>query len=76
MTDQLKGSRKSFHWGDDQQHSFKKLKVALPFPPILAIVDPHKPFVLKTNASAKVVSATLLQDGRSITFGSKKLDKS
>ena len=47
MTDQLKGTGKSFQWGDEQQRSFEKLKVALTMAPILAIVDPHKPFVLE-----------------------------
>ena len=75
MTDQLEGMRKFFWWGDEQQCSFEKLKVALAMAPILAIVDPHKPFVLETNASAKAVGAVLLQDGRPIAFESKKLSR-
>ena len=29
MTDQLKGAAITFHWGEEQQQSFDKLKVAL-----------------------------------------------
>ncbi|MCO5576624.1 hypothetical protein L7F22_030439 [Adiantum nelumboides] len=76
MTDQLKGKGKTFTWGEEQQRSFEKLKVTLASAPILAIVDPKKPFVVETDASDRAIGAVLLQDGRPIAFESKTLDKS
>ncbi|MCO5611638.1 hypothetical protein L7F22_065892 [Adiantum nelumboides] len=75
ITDQLKGKHKTFTWGEEQQRSFEKLKVALASAPILAIVDPTKPFVVETDTSDRAIGAFLLQDGRPIAFESKKLDK-
>ncbi|MCO5561297.1 hypothetical protein L7F22_014918 [Adiantum nelumboides] len=76
MTDQLKGKGKTFTWGEEQQRSFEKFKVALASASILAILDPTKPFVVETNASDRAIGAILLQDGRPIAFESKKLDTS
>ncbi|MCO5550174.1 hypothetical protein L7F22_003656 [Adiantum nelumboides] len=75
MTNQLKAQGKTFTWGEAQQRSFEKLKVALASAPILAIVDPTKPFVVEIDASDRAIGAVLLQDGRPIAFESKKLDK-
>ena len=75
MTDQLKTKGKTFTWNKEQQASFNKIKVALASAPILAIVDPTKPFVVETNASDRSIGAVLLQDGKPIAFESKKLDK-
>ena len=62
MTDQLKGKGKGFKWGTDQETSFQKLKVAVATTPILAIVDPNKPFVVEVDASDRAI--VLLQEGR------------
>ena len=75
MTNQLKDKGRSFTWGEEQQRSFDKLKVAIATAPILAIVDPHKPFVVETDASATAIGAVLIQDGRPIAFESKKLNR-
>ena len=75
MTDQLKGAAITFHWGEEQQRSFDKLKVALATAPTLAIVDPHKPFVVETDASAKAVGVVLIQDGHLVAYESKKLNR-
>ena len=74
MTNQLKAKGHNFFWGEEQQCNFDKLKVAIAITPILAIVDPHKPFVLETDASSTAIGVDLLQDGKSITFESKKLN--
>ena len=74
MIDQLKGAAITFHWGEEQQWSFDKLKVALATAPILAIVDPQKPFVVETDASAKAIGAVLIQDGLLVAYESKKLN--
>ena len=75
MTDQLKSKGQNFNWKEEQQHSFDKIKQALATAPILAIVNPAKPFVLETDASDKAIGAVLLQEGRPIAFESKNLDK-
>ena len=61
-------------WGLEQQSSFEKLKIAIATAPILVVVDPRKPFVVETDASASVVGAVLLQDGHPDAFESKKLN--
>ena len=71
MTDQLKDKGRKFNWGEDQQRSFDKLKVAVAVAPILAVVDPLKPFVVETVASATAVGAVLLQHGKPVAFESK-----
>ena len=38
------------------------------------VVDPRKPFVVETNASDSAIGAVLLQDGRPVTFESKKMN--
>ena len=44
--------------------------------PILAIVDPQKPFVVETDAkSAKAVGVVLIQDGHPVAYESKKLNR-
>ena len=75
MTDQLRKKSKEISWGEAQQRSFEKLKVALAVAPILDIVDPNKPFVLETNASGKVIGVVLMQGGCPFAFESKKLDR-
>ena len=73
MTNQLKGAAIPFHWGEEQQQSFDKLKVATA--PILAIVNPQKPFVVETDASAKAIGAVLIQASHYVTYESKKLNR-
>ncbi|MCO5553835.1 hypothetical protein L7F22_007361 [Adiantum nelumboides] len=75
MTDQLKSQGNTFTWGEEQQQSFEKLKVALAFAPILTIVDPTKSFVVEIDASDRAIGEVLLQDGRPTAFESKKLDE-
>ena len=75
MTNQLKDKGRSFTWGEEQQRSFDTLKIAISTAPILAMVDPHKPFVVETDASATAIGAVLIQDARPIAFESKKLNR-
>ena len=60
MTNQLKAKGHNFFLGEKQQHSFDKLKVAIATTPILVVFDPHKPFVVETNASSTAIGAVLL----------------
>ena len=75
MMDQLKDACKYFQWGPIEQSNFDKLKVALATRPSLAIVDPHKPFVVETDARARAAGAVLLQEGCPIAFESKNLNR-
>ena len=74
MMNQLKAQGKSFTWGSKQQSNFEKLKVVIATTPILVVVDPRKPFVVETDASASAVGVVLLQDERPVAFESKKLN--
>ena len=66
---------KEISWGEAQQQSFKKLKVALVAAPILDIVDPNEPFLLETDASGNAIGAILMQGGHPVAFESKKVDR-
>ena len=65
---------RAFFWGEEQQLSFDKLKLAIATAPTLSVVNPHKPFVVETDASGTAVGVVLLQDGCPIAYGSKKLN--
>ena len=60
MTNKLKKQGKSFNWGEAQEQSFMKLKVALEIALVLAFVDPLKLYVVETDASDKAIGAVLL----------------
>ena len=75
MTNQFKAQGHAFDWGENQQRNFDKLKEAIATAPLLAIVDPYKPFVLETDASSQAIGAMLLQEGRPVAFESKKPNK-
>lgn len=66
-----------FKWGPDQEDSFQSLKAALINPPIMALPDTSKPFILTTDASDKSISYNLSQqiDGkeRFIEYGARGL---
>ena len=76
MMNQLKDKGHSFTWGEEQQRSFDKLKVAFATAAlILAIVDPRKSFFVETDDNAIAIGAVLIQGGQPITFESKKLNR-
>ena len=51
LTDLLK--KDSFRWSQVAQQTFERLKTAMTSPPILAVHDFSKPFILGTNTSNK-----------------------
>ena len=61
--------------GQEQQHSFDKLKLALATAPLLSVVYLHKPFLVEIDASGMAVGVVLLQDGRLVAYESKKLNE-
>ncbi len=48
-----------FHWGSDQDNSFKDLKQALTHAPVLTFPDFKDPFVIYTDASTLGIGAVL-----------------
>ena len=50
-----------FHWHAECEHAFKLLKHALISYPVLAFPDPHKPFVVETDASNCSIGGVLSQ---------------
>lgn len=66
-----------FSWGEEQQTSFELLKEAVMQPPVLAMPDFTKDFVLQTDASSQAIAAVLSQvvDGirQPIAYASRTL---
>ena len=59
-----------FHWSDATLMAFNKLKVAMVQPPVLALPNFSKPFVIMCDASRVGLGAVLMQDNRPIAFHS------
>ncbi|KAG1941111.1 interleukin-1 receptor accessory protein-like 1-A [Pimephales promelas] len=70
---------RKFKWGDECQRAFSQLKTALVTTPVLAYPDPHKTFILDTDASDMGIGAVLSQemDGleRVVAYASRALTK-
>jgi transposase InsO family protein len=68
-----------FHWSEDAQWSFDRLKSLLTSPPILAMPNDSGEFVLDTDACDNAIGAVLSQrqDGveRVIAYASRSLDR-
>lgn len=67
-------------WTVKQEKGFRNLKRCLVTPPILRQANPNKPFVIKTDASAYVIRACLLQeespDKKPVEYASRLLTSS
>jgi hypothetical protein len=64
---------KPFTWNETKQQAFNEMKAILAFDYINAYPDYNKPFHIYSDASDHQLGAAILQDGRSITYFSKKL---
>lgn len=51
-----------WEWTQIEQNAFNKLKLALCSAPVLQQIDPGKPFIMKTDASAYAIGAVLVQE--------------
>lgn len=59
---QLTEKGRRFKWTEDCQAAFEQLKLSLMSAPILAYPDPHKTFILDTDASDAGIGAVLSQE--------------
>ncbi|KAD7477187.1 hypothetical protein E3N88_00323 [Mikania micrantha] len=62
-----------FHWNDEAQAAFLKLKQALILAPVLRLPNFSSPFVVESDASSEGVGAILIQDDHPIAYFSKAL---
>eukprot|EP00253_Pinus_taeda_P011976 PITA_11976 len=69
----LQKKGKTFHWTPNCQKSFEQLKELLTTAPILRIADPDKDYVVCTDASKEGVGGVLMQEGKVVTYESRKL---
>lgn len=78
---ELRKKRCKFEWTDECNSNFYKLKDSIINPPVLAIADFKKPFILMTDASEVALGSTLLQknefgDNLPVAYYSKKFTDS
>ena len=62
LTNLLK--KDEFHWFDTALIAFNKLKAAVAQPPVLALLDFSKPFIIECDALGFGLGAVLMQDHR------------
>jgi hypothetical protein len=66
----------AFHWREESQQTFKKMKEVMSTCHVLALPDFLQPFVLECDALGVGIGAVLMQGGYPIVFESRKLDDS
>jgi len=69
----LQKKGKKFEWSAKCEVGFNKLKELLTTTPILKIADPHKDFIVYTDACNEGLGGVLTQEGHVIAYESRKL---
>ena len=72
LTNLLK--KRNFHWRQEAEVAFEKLKVAMSRVPTLGLLDFNKPFVLEIDACGVDIGAVLMQEGRPLAFLNQALN--
>ena len=62
-----------FNWSESADFAFKALKIAMVTPPVLALPDFQKEFVIEIDASNNGIGVVLMQKGHPLAFISKVL---
>lgn len=66
LTTQLR--KESFGWSETSTAAFEKVKEAMIQPPVLAMPNFEKKFVVETDASGYGMGAVLMQDNHPVAF--------
>jgi len=61
----------AFKWDATASEAFNHLKRAMPNPPVLALPDPDKLFIIENDASGNVMRVVLMQEGHPLVFINK-----
>lgn len=64
----------SFHWSHRAEKAFDALKQAISSPPVLALPNFSKPFVVKCDASRFGLGAILMQENKPLAFHNEALN--
>jgi hypothetical protein len=64
-----------FHWTEQHQNSFNRIKKDVTQAPVLKLFDPNKQITLQVDSSKYGLGATLIQDDHPVLYASKSLDK-
>ena len=62
-----------WHWEEQHETGFKKVKEALALSPVLGYYDAKKELTLQVDASSTGLGAALIQEGQPIAYASKTL---
>ena len=78
LTDKTKGRQPDkLVWSEEDKKAFQQLKDCLSTAPVLCLADVAKPFIIRTDASAKGIGAVLLQEKEEgkcpVAYASRKL---
>jgi hypothetical protein len=72
---ELHKKNKKFVWTEKCEEAFRRIKDMLMTMPILKVPDMDKDFLVCTETSKKGLGKVLMQDGRVITYISRKIRK-
>ena len=61
----------AYRWNEEATSAFNQLKHVMTQPPVLALPDLAKQFIIETDASSRGMGAVLMQEGHLIAFISK-----
>jgi hypothetical protein len=75
LTNVLKKSFETYEWDEACNEAFKTLEGILVQAPVLKLFDFDKDFEIHLNASYFAIRGVIMQNGRLVSFESKKLSE-